>query len=512
MNDRTHVHPRKRLRRNEWMITGLFLLGAIFVMANASLLDLQFDMTPERRFSLSDTTANLLRSFDEPVRIRYYVSDELRRISEEPSRMERLLQRYDSLGGAMVSVEIVDAGGDGGDAAEAAGLRGEEIQVPGEDRGSVSTVYSGITISHLGRERTVPFLFGHEQLEYQLSNALFDVSRGEQYRITVMLGTEGEAYDVDYAELRNELSDRFDVHALQPGDAGVPENSDAVVLLGTRNLTEQQARSLRTFLEDGGDALIAADGLNVDLSTLDGQRADASALSAVEHVLSPAGMTVEPLALMDARNNELVTEGGFAGVAYPPWIATDARNADPEHPVTIGMGSLDFFWPSPLRVDSPETGQSGPLVVTTGDAWIQGEPINLQPDNRAALERNRPESLGSYAIAGWAEDTYSEGSRLVAVADSDFASNLVFYTESFGNFMFVERALLWLLGEDAMASIHVRSRQPGALDRIESPDARGFTAWIVESVNAVVIPLVILLVGVIRLRRRRRRDQGEVSS
>ena len=511
MSNKAPRRPRQRLQRSEWLVTALFLAGAVLIMANLSLADVQVDMTPERRFSLSETTGRLLESFEEPVRIRYYISDELRRLSEEPARMERLLRRYDSLGGTAVSVEIVDAGRDGGEAAEAAGLRGEEIQTPGGDPGTLSTVYSGIHISYLGRERTVPFLFGHEQLEYQVSNALFDVSRTEEHRVTVMLGTEGEAFDVDYAELDNELSDRFDVSVLQPGQADIPADSDALLLLGTRTFTDEQARSLRSYLDAAGRAFVAADGLNVDLSTLDAAPVDESSRRALDTALASTGMTVEPLALMDSRNNEFVTDAGFAGVPYPPWVATDSRNADPEHPVTMGMGRLDLFWPSPLRIDSPESGQSGPLVVTTGEGWIQGDPISLQPDNRAALERNRAESRGSYAVAGWAEDTHADGSRIVVVSDSDFASNLVFYTESLANFMFVERSLLWLLGEDEMARLHVRSRQPGGLDRIESPDARAVTAWLVETVNVVAIPLVILLIGVLRLRRRRRRDQNGIS-
>ncbi|MFP4642905.1 MAG: Gldg family protein [Spirochaetales bacterium] len=512
MGKNTAPGPRKRLRRSEWILTSLFLLGGVFVVVNVTLFDIQVDTTPERRFSLSDTTEELLASFEEPVRIRYYVSEELREMSDEPEQTERLLRRYELLGGANVSVEIIDAGSEGGEAAESAGLRGEEIQVPGQSGGSETTVYSGLTVSYLGQERTIPFLFAHEQLEYQLSNALFDVRQSPPPRVTVMLGTEGEAFDVDYAELRNELSDRFDVTALEAGDSEVPADTDALLLLGTRTFTEQQANAVRSYLDEGGKALVAGDGLRVNLSTLDSEPVREASRSALDEVLGTAGMTIEPLALMDSRNNELVTEGGMSGVSYPPWIVADSRNADPDHPVTVGMGDLDLYWPSPLRVDTPEDGRNGPLVVTTGDAWLQGEPMNLQPDNRAALERNREQSLASYVLAAWAEDTHSEDSRLVVVSDSDFASNLVFYTESFANFMFVERSLLWLLGEDDMAGIHVRSRQPAGLDRIESPDARVVTAWLVGSVNTVLIPSVILLSGFLRLKRRRKRDQREADS
>lgn len=495
-----------RARRVQWSVTLLVVAAGAVVLANAELVGVTADLTPEQRFSLSDATYALLHEVDEPLEIRYYVSDRLRELSDEPQRKEALLHRYSSAGGRNVRIEVVSASGEGARAAEEAGLRPERIQEGDGDAVGITTVFSGLTVSYLDRSRTIPFLFGHDQLEYQLSNAIWDVMRSRRPRIGVMLGTDSEEFDVDYAELREELSDRFELVELPEGRPGVPDDIGAVLLLGARDLTAAQSRELRRYLEGGGDALLAVDGLRIDLSTLDGEPVDSRALDAL---LDSVGVRVRPYAVMDERNNRFSDGSAPGGVPYPPWIRTDSRNASPEHPVTQFSSGIDFFWPSPLRIDDFDGGRSGALLVTTPGAWLQGEPMRFPPDQPSVLYRDHQATLGSYALAAWSEDVAAEGSRAIVIGDSDFASNLVFYTGSFQNYMFVERSILWLLGEDEMAAVHTRSRLPGSLDRIEPEFPRLLTSRIVESVNVVVLPLMLLLVGYVRLRRRRKADQGE---
>ncbi len=495
-----------RVRRVQWSVTLLVVAVCAAVLANAELLGIAADMTPEERFSLSDATYSLLRDVDEPLEIRYHVSDRLRELSEEPQRKEALLRRYSDAGGRNVRVEIVSASGDGAREAEEAGLRAEQIQRGNGDPAGVSTVYSGLTVSYLDRSRTIPFLFGHAQLEYQLSNAIFDVLREARPRVAIMLGSDGEEFDVDYAELREELSDRFELIELPAGRPEIPDDIEAVLLLGSRDLSRAQSQELRRYLDGGGRALLAVDGLSIDLNTLEGASVESEALDALLEVV---GVRVEPYAVMDERNNPISDGTAPGGAPYPPWIRTDSRNASPEHPVTRFSAGIDFFWPSPLRIDAFDTGEGGALLVTTPGAWLQGEPMRVRPDEPSILYRDRDATVGSYALAAWSENRAGDGSRAIVIGDSDFASNLVFYTGSFQNFMFVERSILWLLGEDRMAGVHTRSRLPGALDRIEAEFPRLLTSRIVESLNAVIIPVMLLLVGYLRLRRRRKIDQGE---
>lgn len=503
----TRRSPRVRARRRQWMVTGLVVLVCAVFMANAMLLGTEADLTPEGRFSLSDATEQLLRSVDEPLEIRFFISDRLRELSDEPERMEQLLKRYDEIGGPRVDVDVIEASGEGAEQAEAAGLRAEQFQEPGDEAVAVRSVYSGFTVNYLDRERVVPFVFGHTQIEYQLSNALWDVLQPSSPGITVMLGTEGEEFRVDYDQLGEELEDRFDITVLERGNTSIPADSDALLLLGSRDLTDGQADAISEYLNEGGNALLAVDGVRVDLQTFDAEPVTDEASEATSRMLSEVGVDVEPHVLLDARSNPLQASGQVSSAGtYPPWVSTDSRSAYPDHPVTRFTSGVDFFWPSPLRIVDPEQGANGPLVVSSSESWIQGEPMNLQPDNRAALTRNRQETSGTYAIAAWSEQAAAEGSRTVVVGDSDFASNLVFYSESLQNFMFMERSLLWIMGQDDVAGLHARSRVPASLDRIEAEFPRLLTARIVEACNTFIVPLVLLLVGFLHGRKRRRLD------
>lgn len=253
--------------------------------------------------------------------------------------------------------------------------------------------------------------------------------------------------------------------------------------------------------------MLAVDGIRIDLQTFGAEPVSGESENATSDMLSDLGLAVAPYVLLDTRNNALqVSDGVSAAGGYPPWVSTDSRNADPDQVVTRFTSGVDFFWPSPLRIAEPQAGRNGPLVVSSPEAWIEGEPLALQPDNRAGLTRKREETLGTYPIAAWSENVPAEGTRTVVVGDSDFASNLVFYSESFQNFMFIERSLLWLMKHDDIAGLHARSRAPAALDRIEAEFPRLLTGRIVEVVNTLAVPSGVLLVGFFHLRRRRKRD------
>lgn len=499
--------PRILARRREWLVSGLVLVICVVFVVNAGVLGTSVDLTPERRFSLSNASTELLRSLDEPVEIRFFVSEDLRELSDEPARMEQLLRRYDEIGGSMVDLEVIDASDDGAERAESAGLRAEEIQDVDEEAVAPQSVYSGISVHHLDRERVVPFVFGHEQIEYQVSGAIWDVVRTAPPRVAVMLGTQGEEFREDYNQLATELDDRFDITVLEHGRTDIPADIDALLLLGSRDLTGEQSQAVTAFLEGGGSAMLAVDGIRMDLQTLEAEPVSGESADAASDMLSQVGMVVEPYALLDTRSNPLQVSGGVSSAGgYPPWVSTDSRNADPDHVVTRFTSGVDFFWPSPLRMVDPDGGSNGPLVVSSPEAWIIGEPSDLRPDNRRGLTRNREETLGTYPIAAWSENAPAEGTRTVVVGDSDFASNLVFYSESFQNFMFIERSLLWLMKHDDIAGLHARSRAPDSLDRIEAEFPRLITGRIVEVVNTVAIPFGVLLVGFFHLRRRRKRD------
>jgi ABC-type uncharacterized transport system involved in gliding motility auxiliary subunit len=95
--------------------------------------------------------------------------------------------------------------------------------------------------------------------------------------------------------------------------------------------------------------------------------------------------------------------------------------------------------------------------------------------------------------------------RVVVIGDEDFASDLMLFSDSLYDVLFVENTLLWLSGNEDLLSIKTRGAAEGRLDRIAEPEQRRRLMLAAQLLNVAVIPLLVAVFGVLRLARRRER-------
>jgi ABC-type uncharacterized transport system involved in gliding motility auxiliary subunit len=96
---------------------------------------------------------------------------------------------------------------------------------------------------------------------------------------------------------------------------------------------------------------------------------------------------------------------------------------------------------------------------------------------------------------------------MIVVGDDDFLTDLMQFSDSLANVLFVENAVLWLSGNDDLLSIKTRAGTEGRLDRIQDPAARSRLILAAEAVNVVLIPVAVLLAGLVaRIRRREKKS------
>jgi ABC-type uncharacterized transport system involved in gliding motility auxiliary subunit len=96
--------------------------------------------------------------------------------------------------------------------------------------------------------------------------------------------------------------------------------------------------------------------------------------------------------------------------------------------------------------------------------------------------------------------------RAVVVGDEDFATELMQFSDSLYNVLFLENAVLWLTGNEDLLSIKARAPEAGRLDRIADPALRRRLVLAVELVNVAGIPLLVALFAALRLARRRKEE------
>ena len=109
MSERSLWRDRTALAVGSIALAIVFFL-AVNVFSNAVFRTAQVDLTEERLFTLTDATRNLLSGLDEPIRLRFYISDlvreEIPALANYAARVEETLQQYERLSNGNIQVEV----------------------------------------------------------------------------------------------------------------------------------------------------------------------------------------------------------------------------------------------------------------------------------------------------------------------------------------------------------------------------------------------------------------------
>jgi ABC-2 type transport system permease protein len=523
---------RGKLR--ELLLLGLLTACLAFVLADSARFFVRLDLTSRRAYSLSPVTRAQFARIPERVRITYYLSDALRSLSPEPGRVVDLLQEYAAGSRGKVSVAVRDPLKDGSlDTARRLGVMPQQVQVVQANEQRTLDVFSGITLEYLNRYTTFPAVFSDEGLEYSLSFAIRKLLAGRRLVVGVLVGRPGRSYERDYESLRTGLDRDFWLREFMPGDR-VPPEVDALLVLGGLRFTAAELRPIQRYLLEGGKVLFAVKGLEVHTRrTLE---AEAAGPSALLDLLASYGVRVRREMVLDteARDYRLpqVVSGGIAWESlghYPPWVSIRSPGVSHTHPITAGFTGLDLLWPSPLELTAVPGLHAEVLAQSSPSSWIMKEPFVLDPYR---VPQSGGEAIGRHVLAvalsgafpgGYAASGGQAGqsgaaqaagapparglpTRAVVVGDEDFATELMQFSDSLHNVLFIENAMLWLTGNEDLLSIKARAPEAGRLDRIADPQLRRRLMLAVELANVAGIPLLVVLFAALRLARRRREE------
>lgn len=226
------MKDRKRnIKKNN--ITGLILGLAVIVLVNviASFVFTRFDLTAERRYSISPATKKLLKRLDDVVLFKVYLHGDLppgfQRLSNETREMLDEFRAYSS----NIQYEFIDPSDnpnakDRNDAYALLverGLQPTDLRVKKKGESTQLIIFPGALVSYHGRELPVQLLMiqlqqdhntvlnnSIQNLEYNLASAIQNLSTAIKPRIALIEG-HGELNQLESIDLQNSLSEFYNV-------------------------------------------------------------------------------------------------------------------------------------------------------------------------------------------------------------------------------------------------------------------------------------------------------------
>jgi ABC-type uncharacterized transport system involved in gliding motility auxiliary subunit/ABC-type transport system involved in multi-copper enzyme maturation permease subunit len=490
--------------------TLLLILTVVVVNLFGRHIRGRIDLTPGKAYTLSPATKAILAALPDLVTIRLYVSKDVPpEVTLEKRNVDDLLADIRAAGDGMVRLVVLDPSEDEAivEEAESFGVPAVQWSASRESEFQIKEGYFGLAVQFADQSEAIPAIIGTSDLEYRLVSFIRSLTRDTRTTVGIHVATAGAPQDAPvFSGVEGLLRENFDVRpVLLETDTLDPDEMPVLMLADTPlALADSVAEKLADYLDAGGSALIMVRGMATQ--AVRDQMIGVERPVAWNRLLQPYGLFIQPDMVFDLASNHPVSMRGQFGTvlrSYPFWLRTISTQASP---INRDVGSVFLPWSSSIDTSGARAGTVTPLLVTSDNSGAEQGNAFISPQRTDYTRGPLASRLVAVqvnpadAVAGEGDSAAAPlpAGRLVVVGSDDFASDQ--WVRSMPvNASFVLNAVDWLAQEEGLISIRAKDRTPPALV-FESDGVRD----LVQFGNAIGVPLLLALLGAVRLLRRRR--------
>ncbi len=424
----------------------------------------QFDLTANKRHSLSSSSVDLLNTLDKAVTVHAYTTDDITRqaINEIISRYQRIKSDF-NLRLLNPDIDI------------------EQVQKDGVvmNKAFAFVIYYNDRMEHI-----------NSLSEQSISNALLRLNRRDNQQV-VFLSGHGER-DIDgtdnraYSTLKLQLTDMgFNLQTVNLLEKSLPDSTKLLVIAAPANqYLAGEIAHIENHINNGGNLLWLT---------------DPGELYGLDKIATSFGLQLQDGVIID-NNPELrqtlsIEHPAIIPVTeYFPHIITNTIRYNTLFPMARGISPLTNdntvnSWQAEALFSSPgkswgETGGLKEEMVFDSSAGDVAGPVTIA----VALHRLKNSLENSLETKQGDDSSIAAGSqRMVVIGDSDFLSDT--YIGAGANLNLGLNIFNWLIGDDDFISVEVK---PAADTKLTLDDTQlaviGFGFFL-------VIPIILLIIG-----------------
>jgi len=337
---------RKQIKRESLVRLMIYICIIILVNYLSSFLFYRFDLTAEKRFSLSATTKKILKGLDDVVYIKVYLEGAL------PAGFMRLhnsaremLDEFKVYGKDMIDYEFINPGADKDPAVRRqvmnslyeAGLQPTNLQVKEKEGGtSQKIIFPGAILSYKGVDVPVnllennPLLYWEvnlnnsiQALEFKFINMIRNMSSDTVEKIAFIEG-HGELDQYQTGDITRELANYYQVdRGVIGGVYGCLDRYEAVIIAKpVKPFSEADKFVIDQYLMHGGKLLWLIDPVQVNTDSLVTGTTYALYFPLnIEDQLFRYGVRINPNLIRDIQCHVIPVNKGMSG-GQPQWQLT----------------------------------------------------------------------------------------------------------------------------------------------------------------------------------------------
>jgi len=495
----------------------------------------RIDLTRDKQFTLSKATLQTLHELEDPVTVRAYFTKDLPAPFSTNSRYVRdLLEEYYTEAGGNFSYEFIDPAAEESEEdkeikkdvrqdifgravreqteveheLEGLGIAPVQVRVNEGDNLEVKRAYMGIVVSYGGEREAIPVVQETAGLEYDLTTLIRKLAVEDRPKLALLTGHDSPDPRTEIGRAVGVLSQLYDLSPLNLEETPeIGPEVDALLVIAPRTpLSDAELRAIDAFVYAGGGLGAFLDAVKPDLQTMQAEEVD----HGMGGILETYGVRIEPGLVLDAQSATISVsrQQGFMRIQQPvtyPFIP-QPEALDADDPLTRGIASVVFPFMSPLEVEPLDGVDGEALVQSSPRSWVHTPPYDLSPFRRwthaevgeqgartmiATLSGKIPSHFGL------GEDTEHGDARIVVSGGASMIADQFF---SQGNEALLLNMVDWLVRDDALLAVRTRGLKAAPLEEI-----RDSTRAMLKYGNILGVPLLLILYGLFRWRRREAR-------
>lgn len=342
----------------------------------------RFDLTKDRRYTLSQTSLNIIKEVKEPLSIKIYMEGdmpaEFKRLQQETKELLEEFQAYNS-NIVFEFVNPLENENDSMNNIKALYMKGmTPVNITVDDKGKQSQAMVfpwAIAVYHnkevnipllkniMGASTTEKVIGSVQHLEYSIADALNKITKEKQKKIAVIKGN-GEIEDVFIAKFLLQIRESYhigpftlDSVAKSPVASleALKKYDLAIIAKPTQAFSDAEKQVLDQFIIHGGKTMWLIDQVSVEMDSLYN---DSGATLAFPRDLNlndmffKYGIRINPDIIKDEQGSPIKLATGEQGSAtqYQTFNWKFAPLVYPEstHPIVKNLGGIKFDFANPI--------------------------------------------------------------------------------------------------------------------------------------------------------------------
>jgi ABC-2 type transport system permease protein len=542
----------KNTKNSVFLIIGLLVLNVV----NQGFY-WRFDLTADKRYTLSETTHLILSAVDKPLFITVYLKGDF------PSEFKRLQvetrQYLEELSAENPNIKIhFENPDDQRESLIKKGMTPSQLTVEEDGKLSEAIIFPWAEIN-FGKKATIVSLLptaivarqeeqlqkAIENLEYGFSNAINSIIQTKKKRIAIITGN-GELQDIYQYSFLSEVSKKYklakfslDSVATNPQQTlkDITTFDLAIIAKPTQKFSEKEKLTLDQFITNGGKTLWMLDNVQADQDSLfnSGKMLAYPRDLNLTDLLFSYGIRLNTTLIKDLYAAKIALATGNVGNQTQfqnlDWFYHPLVGGNPNHAITKNIAPVRLQFAN--QIDTLKNNlKKTPLLISSPLTQKVGTPAIIELQSIADEPQEKEYVSGNQLFAILLEGAFNSGyknrikpfetslfrenainNKMIVVADGDVGQNQIlkgqptdlsrdkWTNEQFGNKDFLLNAVDYLLDDTGLMALRNKTLQINMLDKQKAFKERTF--W--QFLN-IGLPLVLLFTfGIIFTYLRKRK-------